>query len=103
MSELKDLQDKLSLIDVIAIKDKNKLMHTYAIDNAKHSIGDVLTGNCDTIIVERLRWTSGMLGNEPQVVYYGPILTKKLQPRKDGAKNSVYGSDVKCKLDNKEV
>ena len=101
MSELKVLQDELLSIDVMADKQKNKLMRDYALERARYSVGDYVTGRCETILVSLLKWTSGRLGNDPEVVYYGKVLTKKMIPRKDGETGVVYACDV-IKLENKE-
>jgi len=92
--ELKQLQDKLSEIDSLAKKQKNKLMFDYAIKNAKYKIGEVVTNRATTIAMEKIQWTSGSDGNNPQPVYYGKILTKKLKPRKDGETHIIFENDA---------
>ena len=63
------------------------VLREWAQEHARFDIGDILQMENITIRVERFH---GRCTSKPYVAYYGPVLTKKLQPRKDGFHTDIY-------------
>lgn len=85
----KDLEDDLNN----KIKD---LGVEYAKANQIYKIGDLI-GNCvGKIYIDKVKYSiSSIYGNgEPEAVYFGYELTKKMKPRKDKNRMTIYQSDV---------
>ena len=92
--DLNKLKSKIKVIESEAEKQKNKLLHAYAVKNRRFEIGDILQDGCHVISVDKITWSSCSNGGAPFSIYYGYLLTKKLQPRKDEERQRVYGDRV---------
>ena len=66
------------------------IMNEWAAEHARFKIGDILQMGCFTIRVEKIVGQNMSYGNRLYVAYYGPTVTKKFQPTKDGYKTYVY-------------
>jgi len=100
--EVKKIQDhynsEMSRLQKEMQKAKDELYITWANENARFKIGDVIAyPHSDAIIrIERIGY-GVTYGDKPYVTYYGPTLTKKLTIRKNGNLNfSMYddGRDI---------
>ncbi len=65
----------------------------YAFSNSPVEVGDIVTGHYQTIKVDKIKLSAGR-GELPQCVYFGAVLTKKGEPRKDGERNQVWQCDL---------
>ena len=89
-----ELKEKIAAIDRLAATQKRAAFFEYVRTNAKHKIGDVVSDNSDTIRVETIEFSvSGK--NDVSIFYYGTMLTKKGEPRKDGQKCAVWEERIK--------
>lgn len=89
-----ELKEKIAAIDRLAATQKKAAYYEYVRTNAKHKIGDVVSDNSDTIRVETIEFSvSGK--NDVSIFYYGTMLTKKGEPRKDGQKCAVWEERIK--------
>ena len=76
----------------------NELARNYAMSNNPYKIGDILQSNSYILRVENIKWGYDYQG-EPQCVYYGTQLTKKLEPKKkQDITPRMYLCNVKSKL-----
>jgi len=90
-----ELKEKIAAIDRLAKTQKNAAFYEYVRTNAKHKIGDIVGDATDIIRVESISFTE--YHGDISIYYYGPLLTKKGEPRKDGAKRSVFEANIKTK------
>lgn len=70
-----------------------KLAKEYAFGNNTIKVGDIVEDHCSSIEVEVIKFTRSI--SLPCCVYEGKELTRKLVPRKDGARRTVYQSNIK--------
>jgi len=87
------LKEKIAAIDRLAEVQKRAACFEYVRTNAKYKIGDIVGDSADTIRVESIKFTGSR--GDISIYYYGPALTKKGEPRKDGAKRAVYECNIK--------
>jgi len=87
-----ELVERLARIDNVAAEQKKQACFEYVRDNAKFRIGDLISDSTDTIKIERLAYR-GYCGNI-EICYFGPLLTKKGQPRKDGECRYIHESRI---------
>jgi hypothetical protein len=74
---------------------KTEIYRKYCFANNPYKKGDIITDPVVTIRIEEITFSKqGFLNGEPCCVYIGEVLTKKLEPRKDGAKASIYQSRI---------
>lgn len=89
-----ELKEKIAAIDRLAATQKKAAYYEYVAANAKHKIGDVVSDNSDTIRVEKIAFNiKGSV--EVSIYYWGVMLTKKGEPRKDGQKRAVWEERIK--------
>ena len=78
---------------------KSIALNKWAITNARFNVGDIIESQGTIIqVVRRYGRYSQYYGTKGLYVEYrGPKLTKKLQPRKDGERSSIYddGREIK--------
>tara|TARA_R100000951_G_scaffold97898_1_gene87713 strand:- start:1662 stop:1946 length:285 start_codon:yes stop_codon:yes gene_type:complete len=92
LDKYKEMQSELKK----DFENKNRMLDIkYAISNQKFSIGDLIESNQGKIYVEDVKYSRGFMREDPEAVYCGVQLTKKLNPRKDKNKINIYQSDVK--------
>lgn len=76
----------------------------FAMSRKLYQIGDIIENSVSKIKVARLNvGFSGFFPGTPVCVYHGPELTRKLKPRKDGNRKSIYQSDKSLKLIEKDT
>lgn len=94
-----ELKEKIAAIDRLAKTQKNAAFFEYVRTNAKHKIGDIVSDSLQTIRVEQIKFSvsSDYGQNDVSIFYYGPMLTKKGEPRKDGQKCAVWEERIKEK------
>ncbi len=76
-------------------KDKQDILDRWARENARFKVGDIILANDKYMAVAKI---GGYIScGKPTAVYYGKVLTKKLQPRQDGWGTSIYddGREIK--------
>ncbi len=88
-----ELERKIAAIEHDARLLKARVYKEYAISNAKYKIGDILGDYSGFIRVERIGYS--MFRENVSIYYSGTVLTKKLEPRKDGTKRKIFQSMVK--------
>lgn len=89
-----ELKEKIAAIDRLAATQKKAAFFEYVRTNAKHKIGDIVSDSSQTIRVEKIKFS--VYGrNDVSIYYYGPMLTKKGEPRKDGQKCAVWEERIK--------
>ena len=74
-------------------KDKRRaeVLNDWAVSNARFKVGDIIGFTSGTTIrVESFSGNFSKYEQKPYVTYYGPVLTKTLQPRKDESYATVY-------------
>ena len=65
-------------------RNRAATLNTWAQDNAKYHVGDIIEANGTAIVVERiLGYRSVHYGVNTYCIYKGHVLTRRLQPRKD--------------------
>lgn len=84
-----ELKERLAMIDRQSALQKKAAYFEYVKDNAKYKIGDVVSDETDTIRIERIDFNIFGVGTV-SIYYWGVILTKKGEPRKDGQKRAIY-------------
>ena len=67
---------------------KNKAIGEYCFSNNTVKVGDIFTDHIGSIVVESIKVSAGF--GKYQCVYFGAELTKKLEPKKNGAKRRAY-------------
>jgi hypothetical protein len=77
--KLKELEKRYEL-------DKKNLIVEYCIKNNPYKIGDIFTDTQGSIKIENIKYSP----NKLCCVYYGIVLKKDGNPRKDGSKRSAY-------------
>lgn len=85
MKTLEDLKQELQDIDIEYERNKNRLIKEYSESTQRYSIGDILSNNNTTLIVNKVENCRGWLFLNPHIIYSGVELTKKMKPRKSGA------------------
>lgn len=78
----------------------DKIISNAVFDNAKYKVGDILIGSNWSIEVTKIKWSKGGFHSvelNPEAVYFGYVLTKKLVRRKDLDTAAIYENDVKSK------
>lgn len=77
-----------------------ELVKEYAFANNTIKVGDIVEDHCSTIMVEKVMFARN--GEQvsrtlqlPCCVYEGKELTKKLVPRKDGARRKIWQTNLK--------
>lgn len=88
-----EMKQKIAHIERVALLQKNAVYREFVSSNAKYKIGDIIGDATDIIRVESISY-SEYHGNI-SIYYYGPLLTKKGEPRKDGEKRAVFESNIK--------
>lgn len=78
-------------------KSKQAALDQWARDNAEFKVGDIIASDDIIIKVEKVvgRHSQYYGTKTLYAEYIGKQLTKKLQPRKDGQKTSIYGDGRK--------
>ena len=88
-----EMKQKVAHIESVAELQKKAVYREFVGTNAKYKIGDIVGDDSDTIRVETISYS--VFHGAISIYYYGPLLTKKGEPRKDGAKRAVYESVIK--------
>lgn len=83
-----ELKERIAAIDRLAVMRKKMAYFEYVRTNAKHKIGDIVGDATDIIRVESISFTEH--NGNILIYYYGPLLTKKGEPRKGGEQRAVY-------------
>ena len=91
-----ELDNKIAQIERDAERQKKAAYREYVEQNAKYKVGDIVGDSCDLIRVETIGFAE--FRASISIYYYGPLLTKKLAPRKDGTKRTVFEENVKHSL-----
>lgn len=92
-----ELKEKIAAIDRFAATQKKAAFFEYVRTNAKHKIGDVVSDSSQTIRVERIEFVYSRDSDNVSIYYYGTMLTKKGEPRKNGQKCVVWEDRIKEK------
>tara|TARA_R110000744_G_scaffold148351_2_gene261408 strand:- start:20218 stop:20508 length:291 start_codon:yes stop_codon:yes gene_type:complete len=91
-----EYKNKLEAINEKASKDRESVHIDYANYNNIYKKGDILQDHHQIIRVEEIKYT--MHQGECICNYRGEGLTKKLVPFKNSRIETMYGSNVKTKL-----
>ena len=86
-----DYKKELDLIKKDAAAKEDALIIKFVNSNNPHKIGDVVTDNIGSIIIDKIKCSRGAT---PCAVYYGVELTKKGQPNRRGERRGIYQSDL---------
>ena len=89
-----DLRKKIEEIELSAAMKKRAVYIQFVKDNAKYKVGDIVADSTETIRVECISYHIAR-DFDVSIYYYGPLLTKKGEPRKDGSKRAVFESAIK--------
>lgn len=89
-----EMKQKIAHIERVSALQKKAVYREFVESNAKYKIGDIVGDATDIIRVESISYE---YHGEISIFYYGPLLTKKGEPRKDGAKRAVFESNIKTK------
>lgn len=89
-----ELRAKIREIEAGAERGIRKIKIEYARYHNQVKIGDVVADHFNTIKVERMRVSIGF-GERPQMIYSGPMLTKKGEAHKNGKEGSICQSNLK--------
>ena len=81
-------KQKIAQIERVALLQKKAVYREFALSNAKYKIGDIVGDATDIIRVESISYSEYC--GDISIYYYGPLLTKKGEPRKDGAKRAIF-------------
>ncbi len=73
-------------------KELQNIGREYALSKNSVEVGDIITDHFQTICVEKI---GVYFCKPPECVYIGPLLTKKLTPRKNNSTGEVYQSNIK--------
>lgn len=85
-----EIENKCQSIMETAKLEIKRIKNTWAIDNCKYDIGDIIEDHYHIIKVEDIRaWRF------PEVVYSGIQLTKKLVPSKRQSDTKIYSTNIK--------
>jgi len=87
-----EYKTKLKLIDADYALAKRKLQVECAHRNEICSVGDIITNNIFTIIVDKILAYVNVDG-VPEPVYTGQELTKTLVPKKSKERGAIYGNN----------
>lgn len=88
-----EMKQKIAHIERVASLQKKAVYREFVLSNAKYKIGDIVGDATDIIRVESISYSE--YHGDIAIYYYGPLLTKKGEPRKDGAKRAVFESNIK--------
>lgn len=88
-----ELKQKIAYIERVSEFQKKAVYREFVESNAKYKIGDIVGDATDIIRVEEISYYESR--NVISIYYYGPLLTKKGEPRKDGAKRAVFECNIK--------
>jgi len=75
----------------------DRIISKTVLDNAEYKVGDIVSDSSKSIEVTKVKWSeSGFWESRlnPQAVYFGYILTKKLVRRKDLKTAHIYENDI---------
>ena len=86
---VREEREKKGQIEVEYEARRREVLNGWAKEHTRFGIGDIVQMNDIIIRVETISAHSSRYCN-PYVVYYGPMLTKKLQLRKDGGCTTIY-------------
>jgi len=88
-----ELNEKLAELTAEFESKKTALIVEFCKLNNKVSIGDTITDrHGQSITVDRITFSKGFRGDNPECVYHGIALTKKMLPKKNGDRPSIYQS-----------
>ena len=88
-----EMKQKVAHIERVAELQKKAVYREFAQSNAKYKIGDIVGDNSDIIRIETISYS--VFHGDVSIYYYGPLLTKKGDPRKDGTKRAVFEFAIK--------
>lgn len=75
-------------------QETNKLcrlvLKKWAEEHASFKVGDIISYKDGETIIEVGSISGYLYGVKPTIVYKGRVLTKRLQPRKDGWETTIY-------------
>lgn len=86
---------KLNEIDKKYRKDKYNLALSYAKSNTKLKIGDTVRDDCGNCFVIDKGEARIIRSSDPEMVYSGFLLTKKMKPRVDKQRIGRFESSLK--------
>lgn len=91
---LEELEKAIAEAEKQFREQKFKLVVEYCDANNPVKIGDTITDKygSETILVDKIKYSSGSLQFRPECVYHGQVLTKQGIARKDGKRSSIYQS-----------
>ena len=80
--------------------DRASILNAWANENAEYDVGDIIEADGTAIVIEKIFGHRSELGSKANMyfVYYGRALTKRLQPRKDEWRTSIYDDGRIIKL-----
>lgn len=92
-----ELKHRLAEVERAAEAQKLELYREYVKENAKYKVGQIIGDDGGTIRIEKVSFSR--LGNPVSIFYTGPLLTKKLEPCKNGETYAVFEGCVKRVID----
>ena len=89
-----EYKEELQKLEQNFVDAKHSLQKEYAISQAIYNIGDIVLETRTNIIiqVQKIRTYVG-IDKIPIPAYVGISLTKKLEPKKNGESNTIFGND----------
>lgn len=97
-----ELMTKIVRIERVAQAQKESAYFEYVCANARFQIGDIISDSVDTIEIKIRSYRDH--NGKIEILYGGPLLTKKGHPRKDGERRWIcesritkykYGEEIK--------
>ena len=88
-----ELKQRLADVERAAEAQRLELYRQYVKENAKYKVGQIIGDGGGTIRIEKVSFSR--IGNPISIFYTGPLLTKKLEPCKNGDTYAVFEECVK--------
>lgn len=74
------------------------ILKKWANDNSPFAIGDIIEADRTIIRIDRILGRKSLYTGKLYCVYFGFVLTKQLNKRKDESRTSIYGDGREIKL-----
>ncbi len=87
---LQEYKDNLKNLDATYEASKKELHIAFAKSNNPYVIGDIISDDAGSILVDKIGYTMNYAGTTCSCCYRGWVLRKDLQPRKDRSIRWVY-------------
>lgn len=96
--DIKEFEKSMSDLKNRHGEEIRELIVRYCKLNNHIEIGQTITDRHGrSIIVDRISFSTGGIKDIPECVYHGAELTKKMQPKKNGDRATIYQSNMEPK------